>query len=54
MKNKNALDYKKVSGGFYYILFLIGRVAFKAAGSVNCAFLSCLSENDIKSLICLL
>lgn len=49
MKTKNASEI-----GFYYILFLTGGEAFKSAGSINCAFLSCLAENDIKSLMCLL
>lgn len=54
MKTKNALACKKLSCGFYYMVFLAGREAFKAVGDVNCAFLSCLAENDIKSLMCLL
>lgn len=35
------------------LVFLVRREAFKAACSVNCAFLSCLAENGIKSLMCL-
>lgn len=54
MKTKNSLVCKQLSCRFYYMFFLVGREAVKAAGSVNCAFLSYLAENDIKSLMYLL